>query len=821
MSLVINDIISICKGNTYGASNNSIIQHIIIDSRSIIYSLANKTLFIAIKGSRNDGHSFIEELYHSGIRAFVIEQELENYHADATYILVSNSIKALQEIATFHRKQFQYNVIGITGSYGKSIVKEWLYDLLHEHFNIIRSPKSFNSQIGVPLSVLQMNSNHNLAIFEAGISHLNEMDKLESIIQPNIGIFTNIGKAHQENFTNIESKINEKLKLFKNCNHIITSSNNKEIIKAINSIYPEKKIITWGYLTDDTIRIEKIEKQNSCSNISFWYKNTLYEITAPFAQEAFIENLFSCISFALFLNIPIQFLKEKIHQLKTIEMRLEMVEGINNCTLINDYYNSDLTSISVAFQFLQQQNKHPNKIVILSDIPSTGQSSEIVYSTVAQWLKDSNVVTLIAIGEEITKFKHFFEANSLFYPDVSTFISNFNFSSFNNSTILLKGARKFAFEQIRLLLQNQMHVTTFQIDLNALLFNFKTYKSLLPAKTKTVIMIKAFSYGSGLLEIARLMQDNRADYLAVAFADEGIELRKHGINMPIMVMSPENHTFPNIIEYRLEPVIYNFKTLALFSEAGKKSGFTQLPFHLKLDTGMHRLGFTQEDIPMLIKELKKNSLLKIESVFSHLAASDDANEDEFTKKQIEIFNSIVKFLKENLGQNFLTHIQNSAGIERFPNYTFDMARIGIGLYGFSQTTELKNKLQPVLSFKTVISQIKTLKKGDTVGYNRKGIMKNDGKIAVLPIGYADGFNRNLGNGNFHVKIKNQLAPTIGNVCMDMCMIDISNIEAQEGDEVIIFDTVEDVEKMSKILGTIPYEILTSISRRVKRVYYHD
>jgi|YNPMSStandDraft_1061717.scaffolds.fasta_scaffold00336_3 alanine racemase len=821
MNLNILDINKICNGQLYGSNKNSNIQYIITNSRFLITSYANKTLFVAIKGTRNNGHNFIEELYRSGVKAFIIEQPLNNYHTDATYILVNYSIDALQKIATYHRIQFNYQVIGITGSYGKSIVKEWLYDILNEHFNIIRSPKSYNSQIGVPLSVLQMEENHNLAIIEAGISQTGEMEKLENIIKPHIGIFTNIGKAHQEYFTDLEQKISEKLKLFKNVKYLIVPSKYKEIIKLIKILLPNKTIFTWGNEQNDTIYIENIKRQPNSSLINFKYNNNSYQITVPFTQEAFIDNILTCILCSLQLNIPIKLIKDKIVNLKPIEMRLEMIEGINNTTIINDYYNSDLTSISVAIQFLQQQNKHPNKVVILSDIPSTAESSEIMYSTVSQWLKESNINTFVGIGQEISNYKHFFTTNSFFFSDVDSFITNFPVKSINNSTILLKGARKFTFERIRMLLQKQTHETTFNIDMNALLHNFHTYKSLLPQNTKIIAMVKAFSYGSGLLEIARLLQDNHADYLAVAYADEGIELRKHGIHLPIMVMNPEHYTFQNIIEYRLEPVIYNFKTLALYNEIAKKSGFNQLPFHLKIDTGMHRLGFTMEDIPMLIEEIKKSPWLKLESVFTHLASSDEPKDDNFTKKQLEIFNSCVIYLKNNLKQNFLTHAQNSAAIERFNNHSFDMARIGIGLYGIAQTKELKNKLQPVLSFKTVVSQIKKLKKGDTIGYNRKGIMKQDGKIAVLPIGYADGLNRKLGNGNFHVKIKNQYAPTIGNICMDMCMIDVSHIDVQEGDEVIVFDTVEDIEKIAKILNTIPYEILTSISHRVKRIYYHE
>ena len=814
-------IAEITQGNLIGNLNdNYFIQRIIIDSRFYIKSNENY-LFIAIKGKNNDGHNFIEDLYNQGVRAFIIEKELDKYYPNAYFIKVNNSISALQDIATYHRKQFSYKVIGITGSYAKSIIKEWLFDILEEKLKIVRSPKSFNSQIGVALSVLQMDNNYELGIFEAGISQANEMDKLERIIKPTIGIFTNIGKAHQENFTSIESKIEEKVKLFKDCENIIIPSAYQNVIQIIKKLYPKKQLLTWGYNTDDKLKVTSIERKNLNTFIKFSYNNKFYIIDVPFTQDVFIENVLTTLLCALQFETNIDYILSKIKQLKPIEMRLEMVDGINNSTLINDFYNSDINSISVALNFLQQQNKHPKKAIIISDIPSSGQPVNEIYSTLAKWINDYNINLLIGIGKEISAFSHLFAtSNSVFYNDVESFINKFPLSELNNTTILLKGARKFAFERISLLLQRQLHETTLNIDLNALLHNLQVYKSLLAVDTRIMVMIKAFSYGSGLNEIARLLQNN-VDYLAVAFTDEAIELRKSGISLPIMIMSPEIHTFASIIENNLEPVIYNFRSLRTFAEIAKKTGFLQIPFHLKLDTGMHRLGFCNYEIDELIKELKKYPWLKLVSVYSHLASADDPKDDFFTKKQIHNFIELCNILKRELKQNFITHIQNSAGIERFNNYKFDMVRIGIGLYGIAKTHELRKKLLPVLSFKTVISQIKHLKKGDSISYNRKGIMKKDGKIAVLPIGYADGLNRKLGNGAFYVKINNQKAYTIGTICMDMTMVDVSDLNVHEGDEVIIFDSIEDIDRISNTLNTIPYEIFTGISRRVKRVYYHD
>ncbi len=819
IDFTVSDISAICNGKLIGSNSTTKVHHIIIDSRYI--PITSHTLFVALKGHRHNGHHFINELYLQGIKIFIIEEEQEEYYSDACYILVENTVTALQQIACKHRTKHTYTTIGITGSYGKSIVKEWLFDLLNNNFSIVRSPKSYNSQIGVPLSVLQMGSMHNLAIFEAGISKPNEMDKLEKIIQPTIGIFTNIGKAHQENFCSLEQKILEKLKLFKNTDYIIFPSIYTDIYTKIKEIYPSKKVLTWGYTPDDVLQLVDKHKDTNHTYLTIKYQELTFNISTQITEDVLIENLLTCLLTALHLGINIEKLISQLNYIKPIEMRLEITDGINRCTLINDYYNSDLTSISVALKILQQQNKKPKKIIILSDIPHTGFSPEFIYSTVGQWINEIKPDLFVGIGNEIRLYNKYFPDNSKYFDSTEYFIKQINNIPLNDTTILLKGARKFTFELIRNQLQQLSHETTLTIDLNALLHNFQTYKALLPSNTQLIAMVKAFSYGSGLLEIAKLLQNHNASYLAVAFTDEGIELRKHGIHLPIMVMSPEHHTFESIIEHHLEPVIYNFKSLHLYTEAVKKSGFNQLPFHLKLDTGMHRLGFTETEFAELIYQLKDNQWIFPKTVFSHLAAADDTKEDEFTLKQIELFNNMVKILQKEVNHEIKTHVQNSAGIERFQHFSFDFARIGIGLYGISRTPALKEKLLPVLKFKTVITQIKKVKKGETIGYNRKGIIQQDGKIAVLPIGYADGLNRKLSNGAYSVKIRGQYAPTIGTICMDMCMVDISHIDASEGDEVIIFDSIEDVERMAKVLNTIPYEIFTSISQRVKRIYYHD
>ncbi|NSW46355.1 MAG: bifunctional UDP-N-acetylmuramoyl-tripeptide:D-alanyl-D-alanine ligase/alanine racemase [Bacteroidales bacterium] len=798
---------------------NGYIRQIFTDSRYPWFE--KESLFVALKGNRFDGHQFINELYEAGVKAFIVNRLPENTYNDATYFVVSSTLEALQKLAAWHRLQFHYPVAAITGSYGKSIVKEWIFDLLNQRLNIIRSPKSYNSQLGVPISVLQMSANNELALFEAGISKPKEMSILSSIIKPNIGIITNIGNAHQENFSTLEEKINEKLNLFESVEKIIYPSKYDALDKAIKQRFPNKTLCSWGYHENDWLKIESTTSSDFSTVIQFKIDQKFYTVTLPFSNEAFIENAMTSLLSAYALDANLERLIEQAALLSPIDMRLELVEAGNNCTLINDYYNSDLTSISVALEFLKQQNNRPQKAIILSDIPKTGFSEEEVYKTVAQWINNAHIHFLILIGKEITKYKDFFHSQVITFESVEDFLNHLYQIPFSNTTILLKGARAFAFERIRQKLQLQTHETILKVDLNALLHNYLTYKSVLPPQTKIMAMVKAFSYGSGLFEVARLLQHHNVDYLAVAYADEGFELRQNGIHVPIMVMSPETQTFEMIIEQRLEPVIYSFRTLDLFAKAVSRLGYSEYPCHIKIDTGMHRLGFLPHEINLLTQKIAQYPYIKIKSVFSHLAASEDKAEDEFTKLQIQRLQNTANKLQHVSKDKIWIHILNSAGIERHSQYAFDMVRLGIGLYGISNSGVLKNKLQPVLSFKTIISQIKELGTGETVGYNRKGIITKPSKIAILPVGYADGIDRHLGNGIFKVKIKDKKVPIIGTICMDMCMVDVSDLDVQEGEEVTIFETIDDIETMCHILHTIPYEIFTGISRRVKRIYYHD
>lgn len=799
-----------------------IIEHILTDSRKVIH--AEKSLFFALIGQRHNGHKFIKELFDKGVRNFVLSDKSVSVPENCNVLYVNNTLNALQELATFHRSQFNLPVIAITGSNGKTVVKEWLYQLLKEDKNIVRSPKSYNSQIGVPLSVWQISNEHELGIFEAGISIPGEMEKLEKIIQPNIAIITNIGEAHAENFSSIEHKITEKIRLFHSTDTIIYCKDYTQIDKAIQNFYANKNSFVWSKKSKANLQIAKIEKRSNECYIQGIYNNHFTEIIIPFSDEASIENAINCWACLLVLGVNEEVISERMKHLNPIEMRLELKEGINNCSIVNDSYNSDIVSLNIALDFIGQQKQHDKRTVILSDILQSGKNEEALYKEVALMLEQRNITRLIGIGEAISRQKKLFKQECWFYKNTEEFIRHFNHALFQNEIILLKGARAFGFEQIVKHLQQKAHETVMEINLNAIINNYNYYKSKLKPETKLMVMVKAFSYGSGSFEIANILQFHHADYLAVAYADEGIELRKAGITLPIMVMNPELHSYDSMIKYQLEPEIFSFRVLHLFAEAlQRNSNILKSPFpiHIKLDTGMHRLGFIEEDLNELIIRLKNNKQIKIQSVFSHLAGSDESALDDFTRHQINLFQKMSAEIQAHFNYPILRHILNSAGISRFPEAQFEMVRLGIGLHGIGANEYDQSFLQHVSRLKTTVSQLKQVKKGDTVGYGRKGIADKDITIATVPIGYADGYNRKLSNGNGYMLINGEKAPIIGNVCMDMCMLNVTGINCKEGDEVIVFGEELPVTIIAEQLNTIPYEILTSISRRVKRIYYQE
>lgn len=819
---LISHIARILNAELIQHSKDTEIKYLLLDSRKL--SSPDNSLFFAIKGTRNDGHKFIADLYQKGIRNFVVAdlpEQLTSF-SDCTFLRVENTLKSLQKLAEFHRSQFQIPVLGITGSNGKTIVKEWLFQLLREDKNIVRSPKSYNSQVGVPLSVWEMQAEHELAIFEAGISMPNEMEFLQQIIQPSVGIFTNIGQAHSENFDSEVQKVKEKLKLFSHCETLIYCKDylviHEEISKSESLSEVQK--FSWSRKSKADLQIGRIEKSANETKIQGIFNNDFIAISIPFVDDAYIENAIHCWAYLLLIGFDPKKTEERMHLLSPVAMRLELKEGMNNCSIINDSYNSDLGSLSIALDFLNQQKQHPKKTIILSDILQSGKDEAQLYREVAELLQKKKVNRLIGIGEAISRQAKLFSGEKSFYFSTAEFLNRYNSSFFRDETILLKGARAFGFEQISKLLQQKAHETVLEINLNAFVHNLNYYRSIIDKKTKLMAMVKAFSYGSGSFEIANVLQFQRIDYLAVAYADEGIELRKAGITTPIMVMNPEEQSFDAMLNYNLEPEIYSFRMFGIFSEVVRRQG-KLTAIHIKLDTGMHRLGFEEKEVPELIVRIKNNKFLQVKSVFSHLAASDEKEHDDFTRQQIASFTQMSEQFQKHFDYPILRHILNSSGIARFGAAQFEMVRLGIGMYGISSNEYEQMNLQNVSTLRTIVSQIKLVSPPDTVGYSRKGVLKGPTRIATVPIGYADGYNRKLGNGVGKMLINGQMAPTVGSICMDMCMLDVTNLNVNEGDEVIVFGDVYPITSIAKAMGTIPYEVLTNVSRRVKRVYYQE
>jgi alanine racemase len=821
-----NDIAVSLKGTILNlADGAALVRDLLIDSRKLI--MPEGSLFFALVSKRNDGHKYISELYGYGVRNFIVQRRPENLsdYPEANVLLVKNTLRALQALAAEHRRQFDIPVIGITGSNGKTIVKEWLYQLMSEDKNIIRSPKSFNSQIGVPLSVWLMNETNDLAIFEAGISEPDEMEHLQAIIQPTIGIFTNIGHAHDENFINRLQKVGEKLNLFTRVETLIYCRDQKELQEGIVKTGLLRKInaFTWSRREPADLTIKKCEHNHHNTIISATYKEQEISVTVPFTDEASAENAIHCWAAMLHLGYDNELINRRMKALQPVAMRLEMKEGINNCTIINDSYSSDIDSLAIALDFLNQQKQHKKKTVILSDILQSGRSDNYLYNEIGELLVAKNVDQIIGIGKAISKQAGSFSMKKLFFNDTDDFFNSFSFSSFSNESILVKGARVFQFERIIELLQQKTHETVLEIDLNALVHNLNYYRSKLKPGVKLMAMVKAFSYGSGSYEIANTLQFYQADYLTVAYADEGVELRKAGITLPVMVMNPDEQGFDSMFKYNLEPEIYSMRILNMLNNAISQHNPAPGPvgIHIKIDTGMHRLGFDPSETDELIKILHESPHLKVCSVFSHLAGSDDPSLDEFTAYQVKTLTETSEKIRQAFDYPILRHIANTAGITRFPEAQFDMVRLGIGLYGISPLPEEQVNLQTVSTLKTAISQIKHVPANDSVGYNRKWVATEDTTIGIIPIGYADGLSRRLGNGKGKLMVNGNIVPIIGDVCMDMCMINITGLDVSEGDEVIVFGKEMPITDLAEAMETIPYELLTGISRRVKRIYFEE
>ena len=809
-----NEIAEIINGTLHSGIPVEIMEYS-IDSRSVV--TPEHTLFFALTGNNHNGHDYIRTLYSDGMRAFVISEFREEFNqlTGANFIVVENVLTALQQLAAHHRQHMQAEVIGITGSNGKTVVKEWLYQLLANDHTVYRSPRSYNSQVGVPLSLLGIDPKTEIAIIEAGISQKGEMQHLLQMIQPTIGIFTHLGDAHGENFASKEEKLAEKAQLFTSCQWVIGQTG--EALEYIKTRVPSTtSFLLWGEDPQADIHVKTMNITLGHREVQVTFGNKHFILDIPFPDIASYENCMSAVSILLLKQYSPDVITSRVQQLSAIAMRMEIKDGINNCTLVNDYYNSDPSSFQLALNILATQDASKERVVILSDFMDTGKAGDDLYPSIAETLRQANISLFIGIGKHLSEHRHDFAANSRFYEDTEHFLRQEERDNFNNQIILIKGARAFQLEYIAGFLQKQSHSTILEVDLDAMVHNLNHFRSLTDAHI--AVMVKAFSYGSGSREIAPLLQYHRVDYLMVAFADEGIELRAAGITIPIAVMNPEREAFDNMIMFNLEPEIYALDILEDFNQALNKHGIKRFPIHIKLNTGMNRSGFDEQDIPQLLEFFEAERSVYIRSIFSHLAGSDEAKHDEFTLEQIHLFERMTDCIQSQFNYKIWRHILNSAGIERFPQYHFDMVRLGIGLHGISAANA---QLQAVSSFKTYISSIRDVPEGQSIGYGRKSYTTRPSRIAVIPVGYADGLNRHLSNRVGNVFVKGKRVPIIGNICMDTCMIDITDTDATIGDEVEIFGKHIPVTELAEQLGTIPYEVLTSVSFRVKRVYYKE
>lgn len=800
------------------------ILHLLTDSRTLVSP--HGTLFFAIPTKRNSGCRYIDGLYQSGVRQFVVPADCDLDLPEANIWRVDDVLAALQRLAAHHRAQFSYPVVGITGSNGKTIVKDWIVQLLSPDRRLVSSPKSYNSQIGVPLSVWQMEAGHEMAVFEAGISETGEMARLQKIIQPTIGIFTNVGQAHDENFLTRQQKVAEKLQLFTHCEVLIYSTDHKDIHSVLSDIESFRHInrFTWGTSADNAVRLLSATVGDRSTTLSIAHADDTFSVVIPFVDRASQQNVMHCITLMLYLGYSPADITARCAKLTPVEMRLEMNEGINNCLLINDSYSLDLNSLSIALDFLQHEHQHFNKTLIISDFLQTGVPDSELYTQVAQLIAQRGITRLIGVGPALCHNKSCFaDVEALFYPSTEQMLHDCDFNRFQNEAILLKGARMFEFEKIAKLLQRKSHETIMEVNLDAMIHNLNFYRSRINPGTKLMAMVKASSYGAGKVEVASALQFNHVDYLTVAYADEGVELRRNGIHLPIMVMNPEEASFDDIVKYRLEPDIYSFRILELFSQRVRLYG-ERMAIHVEFDTGMHRLGFSGDDIPVLAERLNAlKDVLQVRSIFSHLACSEDAAMDDFTRGQISRFRTWSDSLDAAIDHTepILHHILNSSGITRFPEAQMDMVRLGIGLYGVAPEPAVQAQLRQVSRLVTRISQIKAIPAGDSVGYNRRWIAERPSRIAIVPIGYADGLSRHLGYGHGRVSILGHEAPIIGSICMDMCFVDVTDIACAEGDPAVLFGEGDLLQRNADAAGTIPYEMLTAVSPRVKRVYFQE
>lgn len=800
------------------------ISVLLTDSRSL--TDPDHSLFFAITTSNNDGHKFIAQLYEMGVRAFVVTHKPNEceYMTDATFLVVPDVLNALQAIARHHRQEITAPLIGITGSRGKTTVKEWLYQALSDHLQIVRSPRSFNSQIGVPLSVWELNNETELAIIEAGVSRQGEMSVLKSIILPDIGIITNIDNEHDSGFSSRKRKCEEKVSLLADCKCIIYCADDELISDAVTKECHADTEIAWSTTDSDApLFIKSICKNADSTMVDYIYLGTEGAVTVPFTADGQIHNSIHVLATLLYLRRTSEEIAASMNQLTPVMTRINVMEGVNDCMLIYDNYTSDLHSLTPALDFMhRRQTTQRSSTLILSDVMHETLPPAKLYQTIADILRRRNIDRVIGIGEEFMRHSRYFDSNTTFYPDTTAFLTSVSPGDFENELIMIKGAPQFRFDRIVDMLEARQHETVLEVNLDAVVHNFNFYRARVKPTTGIVCMVKASGYGAGSYELAKTLQSQGAAYLAVAVLDEGVDLRRAGITMPIMVLNPKVVNYRALFAYNLEPEIFNLDILNEIIREGEKYGITDYPVHIKLDTGMHRLGFLEKDLPEVIDILKRQKVIRPVSVFSHLAVADEPLQDDYTYQQFETFKKCADILQSGFRHHIMRHILNSSGITRFPEYQYDMVRLGICLYGIPTLDDgSQNGLRHVSSLSTTVISIKEWQAGTTIGYGRKGLLTRDSRIATIPVGYADGINRHLGNGNMQVFINGHRCPTIGNICMDACMIDVTGAPCEVGDHVEIFGDNIPVAEIANTLDTIPYEILTSVSSRVKRVYFRE
>lgn len=819
--LAISKIAELLQAQFSGACPEEIVSRLLLDSRQ--FSSVEGVLFFALRGKNHDGHEYIEDLVDKGVRYFVVEQMPEE-SLDANFVVVPDSLKALQDLAKCIREKSSAQVIAITGSNGKTVVKEWMGQILQKQFSTCRSPKSYNSQIGVPLSVWELNQKHEYAVFETGISESGEMENLEKILQPEIGIFINIGSAHDANFESRTQKIEEKLKLFIHTKQLVYEANGSDLAKQIESFATEHgvQLLSWavdGGNADLQINV-KIEKGHT--ELTGILNGKEHSVQIPFIDDASIENAIHCWRLGLELSLDENQMIKSFSKLNPVEMRLQMKAGSNGNLIIDDAYNADMESLRVALHYLQNQAGKRRKVLIISELQQSGLNSDALFVKMAEVINRFELDEIIAIGKKLKKAAFQLKANAIFYPSTDSFLKNIYSHSFKQSAILLKGARAFHFEEISHALEEKSHETVLNIYMNRMVYNLNYFRSKLNSDTLIMAMVKAFSYGSGTYQIANLLQFHKVDYLGVAYTDEGVALRKAGISLPILVLNAEPSSFHDLVEYNLEPEVFSFHQLEMLEPVLAEANLSE-PFkvHLKVETGMHRLGFEEKQLGELAVKLKNHKSIRVTSVFSHLAASDEPEQRDFTLSQIENFERMTNKLEAELEYGFTRHIANSSAITQYPEAHFDMVRLGVGLYGIGSNEEDRNHLNVISEFKATVSQIKHLQPGDSVSYGRTFTTEKPKTIAVVSIGYADGFRRSLSNGVGEVVIRDKRYPVIGRVCMDMVMVDVTGSDVSEGDDVEIFGPNISVYELAKKMDTIPYEVLTGISTRVKRVYFME